>query len=121
MTTFASEFIPILLRASCGLAAAAVLVALLIRIIRIRSAAVQQTLWLFVLLQGVVLARVPVELPWPTFPSTSPPVTTSTFVPDAALTAPVPHSETSVAPPQDALAFDRAVPTAPPRRMVTQD
>ena len=59
-----SDLATMLLWASLWLAVAAFVVRGLIWLLRPASPGVQQTLWLLVLVQGVLLLRVPVEIPW---------------------------------------------------------
>jgi hypothetical protein len=63
MTFFSEWFVVGLLRSSLGLSAAALLVALVVRGLRLRSPRGEQIAWLLVLLQGVLLA--PAVLPIP--------------------------------------------------------
>ena len=63
MSIFSEWFVFGLLRSSLGLSAAALLVALAVRGLRLRSPRGEQIAWLLVLLQGVVLA--PGVLPIP--------------------------------------------------------
>src|SRR5437764_1332548 len=53
--------VPTLLRASAGLAVAALLVAACVRLLHLRSPRVEQVAWLLVLIQGIVL--VPISVP----------------------------------------------------------
>ena len=59
-----SDLATMLLWASLWLAVAAFVARGLIWLLRPASPGVQQALWLLVLVQGVLLLRVPVEIPW---------------------------------------------------------